>query len=99
MKMTISGKLDATVQLLLQDSADQLMTEELSRIIEATRRAGAIVRVSPDSWQVLIGVPEQNGRRLEETLESMGYPCTIHSGTVGDRSTFVLKGANHETVF
>lgn len=97
--MPISEKLDATVQLLLQDSADRLMTKELSRIIEATRRAGAIVRVSHGSWRVLIGVPEPNGRHLEKTLESMGYPCAIHSGTVGDRSTFVLKGGDHAAAF
>lgn len=97
--MTTSEKLEETVHYLLKDSADRLKTEELVRIIEATRHAGAIVHVNSASWQVLIGVPGKNGRRVEETLESMGYLCASHSGTISDSSTFVLKGGNHETAF
>jgi hypothetical protein len=98
MKMTTVEKLEERVLFLLKDSAEMLRTEDLTRIIEATRRAGAVVHVSSVSFQVLIGVPEKNGRRVEETLESMGYPCLSHSGKISDHSTFELKGASHEAV-
>lgn len=90
--------LEERVYFTLKDSAETLRTEELTRIIEATRRAGAVVHMSSVSFQVLIGVPEQNRRRVEETLGSMGYPCLSHSGTISDHSTFVLRGGSHEAV-
>jgi hypothetical protein len=97
-EMATVETLEKKVHFILKDSAETLRMEDLARIIEATHRAGAVVHVSSVSFQVLIGVPEENRRRVEETLESMGYLCLSHSGTIGDHSTFVLKGVSHEAV-
>jgi hypothetical protein len=99
MEMTTSEKTEERIHFLLNDSADRLKTEELARIIEATRHAGAVIHVNISSYQVVIGVLEQNGRRVEETLESMGYLYTSYSGKINDHSTFRLEGATHEALF
>jgi hypothetical protein len=88
---------ERTVHFVLQDLADRLSGENLARIIQLSHQAEAIVHVSYDSWQVLVGVPERNSRSLEAELSSMGYICTRPYGKGNDILTFVLGGNREET--
>jgi hypothetical protein len=92
-----SEAIERAVHFVLKDSADRLRGEGLARIIELAHKAEAVVHVSLDSWQVLIGVPERNSSNLEAELFSMGYVCTIPYGAGNDIATFVLDSRHGET--
>jgi hypothetical protein len=87
---------ERTVHFVLQDLADRLSGENLARIIQLSHQSEAIVHVSYDSWQVLIGVPERNSQSLEAELSSLGYVCTYPYGKGTDILTFVLGNGNNE---
>jgi len=93
--ISTSEAVERAIHFVLQDSADRLKGEELVRIIELAHQAEAIVHLSHASWQILIGVPERNCRRLEQELSSMGFVCTIPEGPMNEISTFVL-GHKHD---
>jgi hypothetical protein len=92
-----SEAIERAIHFVLKGSADRLRGEGLARIIELAHKAEAVVHVSFDSWQVLIGVPERNSPNLEAELSSMGYVCTIPYGSRNDTATFVLDGRHNET--
>jgi len=92
-----SEAIERAVHFVLKDSADRLRGEGLARIIDLAHKAEAVVHVSFDSWQVLIGVPARNSPSLEAELSSMGYVCTIPYGTRNDIATFVLDGRHDAT--
>jgi hypothetical protein len=93
----ISDAIEKAVHFVLKDPADRLRSEDLAKIIDLAHKAEAVVHLSFDSWQVLIGVPERNSRSLESVLSSMGYVCTIPYGTRKDIATFVLDNRHDET--
>jgi len=97
MMASTSETIERAVHFVLKDSTDRIRGEGLARIIELAHKAGAVVHVSFDSWQVLIGVPERNGPSLEAELSSMGYVCTIPYGTGNETATFVLDARHDET--
>jgi len=73
---TISEETERTVHFVLKNMSDRLRSENLVQIIELSHQAEAIVHVTYNSWQILIGVPERNSQSLETKLSSMGYVCT-----------------------
>lgn len=92
-----SEAIQRAVHFVIKGSADRLRGESLSRIIELAHKSGAVVHLSLDSWQVLIGVPERNRPNLESELFLMGYVCTAPYGAGNDIATFVLDSGHDET--
>ena len=87
---SISEATERTVHFVLKNMSDRLRSEDLVQIIELSHQAEAIVHVSYDSWQVLIGVPERNSHRLETKLSLMGFVCTQPYEKGTDIFTFVF---------
>ncbi|HEY4485758.1 MAG TPA: hypothetical protein VI702_05515, partial [Nitrospiria bacterium] len=69
---------------------------DLVRIIEIARDAGAVVHVTCASWQVLVGVPEINFRKMEKALASVGYACAGRRDGMSPLATFALEEPRHE---
>jgi len=88
---------ERTVHFVLKNLGDRLTGDDMVRIMELSHQAEAIVHLSYDSWQVLIGVPERNSQNLEAKLSSIGYICTHPYGKGTDVLTFVLGERNDET--
>jgi hypothetical protein len=88
---------ERAVHFVLEYKAGRPRGEDLVRIIDLSHRAEAIVHLSNDSWQILIGVPERNSQSLEAELSAMGYVCTHPYGKRTDIFTFLLGGTSGET--
>ena len=85
------------IHVVLKESARGLTSRDLVRIIEIAREADAVVHVTCASWQVLVGVPEVNFRKMEKALASIGYACTGRRDGMSPLAMFALEEAYHET--
>lgn len=94
---TTSEATERAVHFVLQESQNRLKGEHLLQIIELSHQAEAIVHLSYDSWQVLIGVPERNCHSLEAQLSLMGYVRTQPDEMDVDVITFISSGNRSET--
>jgi hypothetical protein len=79
------------VNLVLEDSAHCLTSQDVLKIAEIAEQARAVVHISYGSWQVLVGIPRGYHQLVQETLRAMGYESDIYSGDIDDLSTFVVK--------